>query len=392
MISVIEAKEIIRKNISVLSSVTLPLTDAAGYVLAEDIFSSIDFPPFHQSSVDGYAISFNDVGERFILNEESAAGNREKFLLPPNHAMRIFTGALVPSNADTIVMQEKAVINNGKLMVEKEALQQGSNFRQQGTDIKKDSIALKKGDFLSAGAVGFLAGLGITEVSVVKKPSISIIVAGNELQQPGKPLQLGQVYESNSFALKAVLFQLHFTDVTVACVNDNLQQLTDALNHSLTTADLVILCGGISVGDYDFVLQAAANCEVEKIFHKVKQRPGKPLYFGKTKSKIVFGLPGNPSSALTCFYEYVVLALDEMTNNKASLQLIKLKLNNDYKKNSGLSFFLKGWCENDTVTILDAQESYRLSSFAKANCLIYLEENAKEYRAGDVVEVHILPN
>ena len=205
-------------------------------------------------------------------------------------------------------------------------------------------------------------------------------------------MQLGQVYESNSFALKAALLQLHLTDVKVSCASDNLQQLADVLNHSLETADVVILCGGISVGDYDFVLQAATNCGVEKIFHQLKQRPGKPLYFGKKKNKIVFGLPGNPSSALTCFYEYVMPALDLMMNKKASLQSVKLKLNNDYKKNSGLSFFLKALCENDKVTILNAQESYRLSSFAKANCLVYLEEKAQEYKAGDMVEVHILPN
>lgn len=392
MISVNEAKEIIRKNISVLPSLTLPLTEAVGYVLADDVFSPIDFPPFHQSSVDGYAIYFTDAGERFIVSEQSSAGSEKKFSLPPKSAMRIFTGAPVPANADTVVMQEKTVINNRKLMIQDEELQPGSNFRPQGKDIKKNSIALKKNVFLSAGAVGFLAGLGITEVSVVKKPSISIIVMGNELQQPGNPLEMGQVYESNSFALKAALSQLHFTDVKVACVSDNLQQLTDALNHSIEANDMVILCGGISVGDYDFVLQAATNCGVETLFHKVKQSPGKPLYFGRKKNKIVFGLPGNPSSALTCFYEYVVLALNLMMNQKTSLQSIKLKLSNAYKKNLGLSFFLKGWCENDKITILNAQESYRLSSFAKANCLVYLEEQAHEYKAGDMVEVHILPN
>ena len=147
MISVSEAKKIIEENIAGLSAVTLPLSDAVGCVLAEDILSSIDFPPFDQSSVDGYAISCNDVNECFILNEESAAGNKEKFSLPPNHAMRIFTGALVPANADTVVMQEKTLIKNGKLIIQNEALQQGSNFRPQGTDIKKGSIALKKNDF-----------------------------------------------------------------------------------------------------------------------------------------------------------------------------------------------------------------------------------------------------
>ena len=156
-------------------------------------------------------------------------------------------------------------------------------------------------------------------------------------------------------------------------------------------SDIVLLCGGISVGDYDFVLQSATDCGVEKLFHKVKQRPGKPLYFGRKENKIVFGLPGNPSSVLTCFYEYVVEALAIMTNSVTPIKIIKASLANDFKKMAGLTVFLKGFMEAGSVTLLDAQESYRLSSYAKANCLIILEENETEYPKGSVVEVHLLP-
>lgn len=392
MISVKEAKELIRNHISILPSVNLALVDAVGFVLAEDVFSPIDSPPFNQSSVDGYAILFNDAKEQLNINGESAAGNNKNFSLAHKHAIRIFTGAPIPANADTVVMQENTAVENNKLIIQDEQLKYGANFRPQGKDIQKGSVALKKNDFLSATAIGFLAGLGVTEVSVTKKPAITIIVTGNELQTPGKPLQFGQVYESNSFALKAALSQLHFQDVTVVTVADDLQQLINTLNHSLETADVIIFCGGISVGDYDFVLQAATSCGVEKVFHKVKQRPGKPLYFGKKKNKIVFGLPGNPSSVLTCFYEYAVPALNAMMNKSFSIQTMKLPLATDYKKIPGLSFFLKGFYEENKVTPLDAQESYRLSSFAKANCLIQLEEEVTEYKKGEIVEVHVLPN
>jgi molybdopterin molybdotransferase len=174
--------------------------------------------------------------------------------------------------------------------------------------------------------------------------------------------------------------------------DDNLERLTSILSDALSNSDVVLLCGGISVGDYDFVLEAATNCSVKQLFHKVKQRPGKPLYFGKKDDKVVFGLPGNPSSALTCFYEYVAETLSIMMNRKSFINVTKSLLANDFKKVAGLTFFLKGLIKDDEVTALDAQESYRLSSYAKANCLVRLEEERTEYKKGEIVEVHILPN
>lgn len=391
LITVDEAKSIVKNNIGLMPAVTIPLKDAAGFILAENVYSKIDFPPFNQSNVDGYAIAFKDAKEPLMVNGESAAGNKENFSLLPKHAMRIFTGAPVPSNADTVVMQEKVTIDKNELIIEDDALKQGINFRPKGKDILSGDIALRKDELLSAGAVGFLMALGVTAVSVYKKPSISIIITGDELQQPGKALQHGQVYESNSFMLKAALRQLHFNELDVFYANDNLQSVTSILNECLDKSDVVLLCGGISVGDYDFVLQAATDCGVRKIFHKIKQRPGKPLYFGKKGNKIVFGLPGNPSSVLTCFYEYVAEALAIMTRKKSFLKITQASLANDHTKIAGLTFFLKGLLENDTVIALDAQESYRLSSYAKANCLIRLAEERTEYKKGEIVEVHILP-
>jgi molybdopterin molybdotransferase len=391
MISVDEAKSIVKNNIEVITSINMPLKDAAGFVLAEDVYSKIDFPPFNQSNVDGYAIAFKDVKERLIVNGESAAGNTESFSLQPKHAMRIFTGAAVPENADTVVMQEKVTVENNQLIIHDEQILEGLNFRPKGKDIKQGALALYKDEYLSAGAVGFLTALGITEVSVYKKPSISLIITGNELQQPGNNLQHGQVYESNSFMLKAALQQLQFNDVNIQHAEDNLERVTTTLNDCLNESDVVLLCGGISVGEYDFVLKATENCGVEKLFHKVKQRPGRPLYFGKKGTKIVFGLPGNPSSVLTCFYEYVADALSITIKKDNPVKQIKAALANDFKKIAGLTFFLKGLLKDDAVIPLDAQESYRLSSYAKANCLIRLEEERTEYKKGEMVEVHVLP-
>jgi molybdopterin molybdotransferase len=391
MISVDEAKNIIQQNTRVLPAVSLQLADAVDYVLAEDVYSAIDFPPFNQSNVDGYAIAFQDVKENLLISDMIPAGHREPLSLQAGHAARIFTGAPVPGNADTVVMQENVEVLHDRLAIQDAQLRQGLNFRPAGTDIKCGGLALKKNDYLSPGAIGFLAALGISKVNVYKKPSISIIITGNELQQPGKELIYGQVYESNSFMLKAALLHLHFTDLHILYADDNLERLTLTLDSALHTSDVVMLCGGISVGDYDFVLQSANDCGVQKLFHKVKQRPGKPLYFGKRADKLVFGLPGNPSSVLTCFYEYVVEALAILSNKKSPVQIIQATLENDCRKTAGLTTFLKGLVGHGVVTALSAQESYRLSSYATANCLIRLEENETEYKEGSLVEVHVLP-
>ena len=250
---------------------------------------------------------------------------------------------------------------------------------------------MEKGSFLSPAAIGFLAGIGVTEVKVFPNPSISIIVTGKELQQPGKPLDYGQVYESNSFTLTSALHHLHIDAIKIFRADDNLEILTGILEEALQQSDMVLLTGGISAGDYDFVLQSAANCGVTKLFHKIKQRPGKPLYFGKKENKLVFGLPGNPSSVLTCFYEYVLPALEILTKRKISLQTIQAPLFKPFRKTARLTHFLKGFYNGTTVSVLDAQESYRLSSFAKANCLVKINEEVMECKEGEIVEVHLLP-
>ena len=393
MISVQEAKRIINENVSPLTTVVLLLQQATGLVLAEDVYASTDIPAFPQSSMDGYAFSFHDwqKNKKLKIAGEVAAGSNETFLLSPGNAVRIFTGAAVPAGADTVIMQEKIKTQNGELIIEDETLQAGNSVRPKGSEIKAGALALEKGNILSPAAIGFLAGIGISAIKVYPNPSISIIITGNELQQPGQTLQHGQVYESNSFALKAILQQLHIYDVEVFYAADKPGIVSDTLNKALEQSDVVLLTGGISVGDYDFVLQAATNCHVEKLFHKIKQRPGKPLYFGKKENKLVFGLPGNPSSVLTCFYQYVIPALEKLSNRKIGLQTLKVPLSKAFQKNTGLTHFLKGFYDGKTATPLDAQESFRLSSFAKANCLIQIDEEMTSLKEGELVNVYLLP-
>jgi molybdopterin molybdotransferase len=393
MISVEAAKKIISEYSTLLKATTLPLEQAAGLVLAEDVFSGKDIPAYAQSSMDGYALSFNGWKkyQNLTLDGIAAAGSDVQFQLYPDKAIRIFTGAAVPEGADTIVIQEKSRVKDGILYIEDSELQQGANVRPKGSEIKAGELALSKGSKLSPAAIGFLTGIGITEVMVYPPPVVSIIVTGNELQEPGQPLRHGQVYESNSYTLKAVLGQMNIRKITVHKSIDSLEVLTSVLAKALNESDIVLLNGGISVGDYDFVLQATENCEITKIFHKIKQKPGKPIYFGKKDQKLVFGLPGNPASVLTCFYEYVTVALEKLFKNNGTLKIIAAPLSVSFRKPAGLTHFLKGDYNGKTVTPLDAQESYRLSSFARANCLIVINEDVTECHQGEIVEVHLLP-
>ena len=393
MISVNEAKRIIDENVSSLPSIKKPLQKASGLVLAEDVYATMDIPAFPQSSMDGYAFSFEEwkKNKRLKIGGEVAAGSNENFTLAPGNAVRIFTGAAVPPGADTVIMQEKTRTDNGELIIEDEMIQPGTSVRPKGSEIKAGALAIEKYTVLSPAAIGFLAGIGIKEINVFPSPSITIIITGNELQEPGKPLQHGQVYESNSFALKAVLEQLQIDNIQILYASDKPDATTTTLKKALEQTDLVLLTGGISVGDYDFVLQATTDCGVQKQFHKVKQRPGKPLYFGTKENKLVFGLPGNPSSVLTCFYQYIIPALEKLTKRKIGLTKIIMPLANSFKKAAGLTHFLKGYCDGKIAAPLDAQESYRLSSFAKANCLIEIAEERTSLNEGDPVDVYLLP-
>lgn len=393
MISVTEARKIISDNITAMEAVASTIVKATGHVLAAPVYASRNIPAFPQSSMDGYAFAYADwkEGQGLALTGEVQAGSSDRTALNSGTAIRIFTGAPVPPGADTVVMQEKTKKTGTGLFIEDSLIKCGVNIRPEGSEIRAGEQALNAGTRLTPAAIGFLAAIGVTELTVYPRPSISIIITGKELQEPGSALNYGQVYECNSFTLGSALHQLHFDKIIINQVDDDLSALSQILSTSLDKSDVVLLTGGISAGDYDFVLQAALDCGVQTKFHKIKQRPGKPLYFGTKGNKLVFGLPGNPSSVLTCFYEYVMPALFQLAGQQNSLQVQQTQLANSFQKTVGVTHFAKGYFDGKAVTILDAQESYRLSSFAKANCLVVLEEDRMTCKQGEIFEIHLLP-
>jgi molybdopterin molybdotransferase len=393
MITVTEAKEIIRQQLFEKKIVRQPVFQSVNKVLAEDVHALVDIPSFNQSSMDGYAFAFQETGQAQPLKvvEEVPAGKQEILRISEGTAARIFTGAALPQNTDTVVMQELVTLNGNDLTVLDKNLVKGQNVRVKGAEIEKGERALKKGTYLSPATIGFLSAIGIAEVATFASPVVSIIITGDELQMPGEELLHGQVYEASSSMLQAALFQMGIRDVIIYYAKDTLEDTTAILDKALISSDLILLTGGVSVGDYDFVVKAAALCGIDQLFHRLKQRPGKPLFFGRKGNKPVFGLPGNPSSVLTCFYEYVWAVLRRFEGHEDTLRTLKVPLSAPYTKTNQLTHFLKGTYKEGKVEILPGQESFRLRSFAEANCIVALGEEMKSYELDELVEVHLIP-
>ena len=391
MITVEEAFELVKNNIIPTQTSTLcKVTKATGFVLAEDIFSPINMPPFRQSAMDGYALNMHDNSSYKIIDEVKA-GDGHHPVLKTGEAVRIFTGSAVPDSANTVIMQEKVTADKNQLLLNNPALF-NENIRPQGEQIKEGNIAITKGTKLTPAAIGFLLTLGILEVPVFKKPKIGVVTTGNELVEPGQALTYGKIYESNSGMLYTGLLSLGFTDTTLYKVKDDYKSTVATLDKVISESDVVLITGGISVGDYDFVGKALLELGTEQIFYKVKQKPGKPLFFGKIKNKPVFALPGNPASALCSFYVYVHPSLEKLSGNiNFSLKKGTAVLTSEYLKKGDRAQFLKAYHKDGEVSILKAQSSAMLNTFVIANAFVYIPLEITQYSKGDLVSIIHLP-
>jgi molybdopterin molybdotransferase len=387
MITVEKALEILKSETAPLAGEWRSLGESNGHVLAESILSPIDMPSFDQSAMDGYAI--NAVEGRKIYNviSEVAAGSGEEPVLNFGEAVRIFTGAMVPASANVVVQQEWVVRAGNEIRIERE-IQLGQHIRRQGEQIKTGELALQAGAILNPAAIGFLAGLGITEVNVLKRPKIGLITTGNELVEPGNELKRGQIYESNSAMLCAAFETYYFKNYTISKVEDDYDLTKKRIETELDNSDFVILTGGISVGDYDFVGKALQEIGTQELFYKINQKPGKPLYFGRIGNKMVAALPGNPAAALTCFYRYVLPVLNQMAGKGFfGLEEFDLPLAASYFKKGERAEFLKAAIKNGTVSILGSQSSAMLNSYAQANALIYIPAEKGQINKDECVKV-----
>jgi molybdopterin molybdotransferase len=393
MILVEEAKELLFGRIEKSQPIELSLKEAFGFVLSEEILSPIDLPLFDSSSMDGYAVARNGSSEQkvFEVIGEIKAGDGSTYYLKPGQAIQIFTGALVPSSADGIVIQEKVELKNGSIYLSEE-FRNGAFIRKKGSQIKQGELVLLKGTFLNPACIGLLASLGIETATVYTKPKVSLIVSGDEIVSQGNDLKAGEIYESNSFTLQTALQQMRINLSSINNVRDDKNELKNKIVESLHGSEMVLITGGISVGKYDFVLEVLNELNVQTLFYKVSQKPGKPFFVGTINNKWIFAMPGNPASALVCFYEYVYPAIRIMYGiENAALPTMKVKLLKDISKNEGRALFIRAKKTDDGVLPLDGQDSAMLRSFAEANVLIYIPKDCKDIKQDELVEVHVLP-
>lgn len=384
MISVFEALKIVSQYSNPLEKISKKTTKSFGYIVAEDVISPLNMPPFRQSSMDGYAF-INDGNPHLNVIGEVQTGSAADFAIKSGEAVRIFTGARVPDCADTIIMQENVERINDKISIEKMP-QHGENVRPTGEQIQSGAIALKKGTFLNEAAVGFLAGLGITHIKVYRKPKVGLLITGNEIKNIGEQLEEGEIFDSNSITLKLALKRLGIKNITIEFAKDTLKDTNSKLKSLLKSCDVILISGGISVGDYDFVQESLVQNGAEELFYKVNQKPGKPLWFGKKGETIIFALPGNPASSLACFYIYVWALIKAkmgfLKNNLPSFEAITSKeINNKF----GKTLFLKGNIDEGVATELSGQASSMLKSFAISNALLIVPENVEKIKEGETI-------
>jgi molybdopterin molybdotransferase len=339
MISVKEALSIILSQSRSFGSTTIRISEATGRVLAEDIHADRDYPPFHRAIMDGFALRSVDFlanGIRiYEIIDELFAGGTSTMKPQEGHCLRIMTGSATPIDYDAIIRIEDCIVNGNQVTFNISALKKGQNIARQGEDAKADTLIMTKGTHLLAPQVAALAVTGRSEVLVYQQPKIAVISTGDEVIPVGKEVQPHQIRDSNSYALASFLHQYGITISYNALVPDNKDLLSKAIKDVLAY-DVVIFSGGVSMGEADFVPEVLVDCGVQSLFHKVKIKPGKPIWFGKLPSGgVVFGLPGNPMSCQVCYKVFIEPFLRQCSglNKTRTLQLPLLV---DKKKNINL--------------------------------------------------------
>ncbi|MDD7544804.1 gephyrin-like molybdotransferase Glp, partial [Actinobacillus porcinus] len=278
---------------------TLAIQQAANHICAEDVVSPINVPSFDNSAMDGYAVRLADLAQSMTLSVagKSFAGNPFNGDWMPQSAVRIMTGAMIPEGADAVVMQEEVTLNDDGTVTFSTLPKLNQNIRRVGEDVKKGDVVLTQGTPLNSVSLPLLASLGIAEVAVFPRLKVAVLSTGDELVPVGQPLEQGQIYDTNRFAVKLMLEKLHCDVIDFGILPDNQEQFEKAFVEAQSQADLVITSGGVSVGEADFtktVLEKVGSVN----FWKLAIKPGKPFAFGKLENAWFCGLPGNPVSAL----------------------------------------------------------------------------------------------
>lgn len=400
LISIEEARTRVLTESLALPSETIALSEALGSVLAEDIIASHSVPPFSNSGMDGYAVRATDTVEatpdspvRLLIADTLPAGHVSAHALRPGEAIRIMTGAPLPDGADTVVQSELTSEDDGYLVLV-EPVKRGKNIRRAGEDIASGDRVLSAGTPLGPAEVGVLASLGQASLVVHRRPRVAIISTGSELVEVDRPLGPGQIHNSNSYSLRAQCLQLGIAAATFGIVPDDYEATRSAIEAGLEY-DVLLTSGGVSVGRFDFVKDVQDELGVERRLWGVAMKPGKPLAFGVRGSTLVFGLPGNPVSAMVSFELFVRPALLRLMGyRKTTRPQYQAVIEEDVANPDGRTYVVRvrAWREDGTwhVSSTGAQGSGILRSMVGANGLAFIPGGPRGVRAGDEVEFLLL--
>jgi molybdopterin molybdotransferase len=395
-----EALELLMPAFVPIGTERLALNDALGRRLAEEVTARVDLPAFDHSTMDGYAVRARDTDGAapstprvLALAGEARTGGPPPPAVAPGYAVRIFTGAVLPEGADAIVIQENAKAEGARVAV-LEPVAPGAWVRARATDVARGAPAIARGARLGAGEIGMLAAQRLSAVTVFRRPRVAVVCTGDELRDLHDVDAPGTIVNSNAYALAALVREAGCEPIVLPNVPDDLAATVDALRAALT-ADVVLTCGGVSVGDYDFVKAAFAAVGVEAGFWKVRMKPGKPLVFGRRGATPVVGLPGNPISAMATFEAFVRPGLRAMLGDRRPFRLRHdVTLSADVRHAAERVELVRARLARVdgvlTATPQRSQESGALSSWVEADALLVLDEGRATYAAGERVGALLL--
>jgi molybdopterin molybdotransferase len=393
MLEVADARAVVLRACKPLAAAPTPLADALGRVLAEDVRADLDSPPFTKSLMDGYAVRAAD-GSSLRLAAVVAAGDPPGATVGPGEAVRIFTGAPLPDGADAVVMVEKtepAEPRIGEPVRLTEPVKPGQNVLPRGREMRAGDVVLPAGTAITPAAVGLLAGVGRATVSTVRPPRVAVLATGSELVEADARPGPGQIRNSNGPMLAAQAARAGAVPRYLGIGRDDANILAAMIRDGLENADVLILAGGVSVGAFDLVPGVLRDLGVEAHFHKVRMKPGKPLLFGTTGDKLVFGLPGNPVSSFVCFELFVRPALRAVAGHRdPGPMTTTLPLGEPLSAKNDRPTFHPAKLEGTAVRPLPWFGSADLRALLTADALLALPPGEVRYEAGQPTSVVLL--
>jgi molybdopterin molybdotransferase len=391
LIPIAEARRRVLAAVVPLDEEDVPLEKALGRVLAEDVKSAISVPPFDSSAMDGYAVVAGPAAELDVIGE-ARAGHPAMLALRPGAAIRISTGAALPSVSDSVVPLERAVVRDGRVEVPETT--PGENVRRAGEDVTAGQVVLERRSLLGPAELGVAASVGRAGLRCSRRPRVALVVTGDELTDPGERLGPGRIYSSNAFALAAQVDRAGGEVVLRETARDTAEGTRAALARALAAADLVIVSGGVSVGPHDHVKDSLRELGVEQEFWGVSLRPGKPTWFGTRAGAPVFGLPGNPVSAMVTFHLFARPALAALQGAEPSIVRLEAVLDEGLPRIRGREHAVRVRLQardgGFRAVSTGEQGSHVLSSMLGADGLALIPPGQGEEPAGRRVAVELL--